>query len=98
MYDAFEWDAGRSRANAAAHGIDLESAATIFDGPVLARPDDRAAYGERRFIGVGASHGVELTIVFTVRSPRLCRIVSARRAHGREREAYHQAVAHSVAR
>ena len=98
MYDAFEWDAGRSRSNIAAHGIDLESAATIFDGPVLARPDGRAAFGERRFVGVGSAEGVELTIVFTVRSPRLCRIVSARRAHGREREAYHQSVASSAAR
>ena len=50
MYDAFEWDAGRSRSNIDAHGIDLESAATIFDGPVLARPDDRAAFGERRSV------------------------------------------------
>lgn len=98
MYDAFEWDAVRSRSNVAAHGIDLGSAATIFEGPVLARPDERAAFGERRFIGVGRVHGVELTIVFTVRSPRLCRIVSARRAHGGEREAYNKALKSSVAR
>lgn len=98
MYDAFEWEGARNRSNTDAHGIDLESAAAVFNGPVLARPDERAALGERRFIGIGTVQGVELTIVFTVRSPRLCRIVSARRAHGRERETYRQALAHRAAR
>lgn len=97
MYDGFEWEGARDRTNAEAHGIDLESAAAVFDGPVLARPDNRAALGERRFIGIGAVCGVELTIVFTVRSPRLCRIVSARRAHGIERQTYHQALARRAA-
>lgn len=94
MYDTFEWDGARSRANVQAHGVDLESAAAAFDGPVLARPDRRAALGERRFIGIGAASGVELTIVFTVRSPRLCKIVSARRAHGLERKTYREALSH----
>lgn len=98
MYDTFEWEGARNRANIEAHGIDLESAAAVFEGPVLARPDVRAALGERRFIGIGKTLGVELTIVFTVRSPRLCRIVSARRAHGLERQTYRQALAHRAAR
>jgi uncharacterized DUF497 family protein len=97
MYDGFEWDGARDQLNLGAHGIDLESAATVFEGPVLARPDERAALGERRFIGIGTVSGIELTVVFTVRSPRLCKIVSARRAHSNEREAYHQALARRAA-
>jgi len=84
---AFEWDAAKNAANIAKHGIDFEDAIGIFDGPVLQKADVRRDYGEARVIAVGVVEGRELAVVYTVRRKHR-RIISARRAHSREREAY----------
>ena len=84
---AFQWDAAKNAANIAKHGIDFEDAIGIFDGPVLQKADVRRDYGEARVIAVGVVEGRELAVVYTVRG-RHRRIISARRAHSREREAY----------
>lgn len=87
---AFEWDDAKNAANIAKHGIDFEDAIRIFEGPVLEKADDRRNYGEIRLIAFGVAEGRELAVVYTMRGGR-CRIISARRAHSRERKAYREA-------
>ena len=53
-------------------------------------PDERREYGEVRIIAFGAVDDRELVVVYTVRAGRR-RILSARRAHSRERKAYREA-------
>ena len=88
----YEWDQAKNAANIVKHGIDLEDAAAIFDGPVLETADRRRDYGEPRIAAVGIAHGLELFVVYTMRG-RNRRLISARRASRNERKAYYQAVA-----
>ena len=83
---AFEWDVAKNATNLLKHGIDSHDAVHIFDGPFLEVVDDRRDDGETRMIAVGMVEGRELTVVYAVRGRRCC-IISARRAHSRERKA-----------
>ena len=87
---AFEWDAAKNAANIERHGIDFDDAIRIFDGPTLEKIDVRQDYGEVRVIAFGEVDDRELAVVYTVRGGRR-RIISARRAHRRERKAYREA-------
>ncbi|MGO9454356.1 MAG: BrnT family toxin [Candidatus Binataceae bacterium] len=87
---AFEWDAAKNAASIAKHGIDFEDAILIFEGPVLERRDDRREYGEVRVIALGTVDDRELAVVYTMHGEDR-RIISARRAHSRERKAYREA-------
>ena len=89
MPQGFEWDPAKNTANVAKHGIGFEGAARIFEGPVLEQIDTRRDYGEERMIAFGEVDGNELAIVYTMRQGRR-RLVSARRAHSRERKAYRE--------
>ena len=51
------------------------------------RLDDRADYGEDRFVLTGIAEGVVLVVVYTERSGR-SRLISARRATKREQDDY----------
>ena len=84
----FEWDERKDAANLARHGISFADAVAVFDGPVLRRRDDRRDYGEDRFIACGVAAGRILVVVHTVRGEERVRIIPARRAKGREREAH----------
>ena len=85
----FEWDEIKDRANVAKHGIDFETAKRIFDGPVLTWPDRRRDYGEERYIGIGRVEGAMIVVAYTVRDRRL-RLISARPASRKERQAYNE--------
>ncbi len=82
----FEWDAEKAIANAAKHGVTFEEAVTVFlDIDYLLRRDPVAA---ERFVAIGVSRRARvLFVVHCERGERL-RIISARRATRREREAY----------
>jgi uncharacterized protein len=84
---AFEWDAAKHTANLVKHGIDFRDAVRIFEGPVLEQADRRRHYGEERIAAVGMAEGLELYVVYTVRSGKRG-IISARRANRHERKAY----------
>lgn len=86
----FEWDAAKSAANLRARGFDFAYAALIFDGPTLEMDDDRADYGERRIQAIGRAGDDVLFVVYTWRAD-VRRIISARRANRRERDAYRKA-------
>lgn len=88
---AFEWDPAKNERNLAKHGVDFPFAVRVFAAPMLVDEDDRRDYGERRFVGLGIVEGRVLAIAYTLRGDG-CRIISARRANGREQARYFRAI------
>ena len=92
----FGWDGRKSDRNLADRGFDFEFATQIFDGRTLEREDTRRDYGERRVIAIGIADGIALTVVNTDRTETggavIRRIISARKSHRHEREAYKGAI------
>ncbi len=87
--ELFEWDTDKSAANLRIRGFDFEYAAKIFRRPVLERDDTRSVYGERRIQAIGCIRREVLFVVYTWRGAAR-RIISARPANRRERNAYRQ--------
>ena len=88
MSDDFEWDEAKAAENYAKHGVSFEMATLVFKDPfAIERLDDRADYGEDRFILTGLAEGTLLTVVHTERNGRI-RIISARQATRHEQDDY----------
>jgi uncharacterized protein len=90
------WDPRKSAENLRIRGFDFEFATLAFEGPTLARKDQRRDYGEIRFIAIGLAQGIALTVVYTDRAESgamVRRIISARLSNRRERQAYFEALA-----
>ena len=86
----FEWDEPKSRANIRKHGVSFETASRIFDRPVLTRRDHRRDYGEARYLSIGELENAALVVVaHTDRAGRI-RLISARPASRKERQAYYE--------
>jgi len=81
----FEWDERKRRSNLAKHLIDFQDAGQVFDGPVFEKVQRR--HGEDRILAIGLMQDVEIVVIYTIRGNRR-RIISARRAHRDERQAY----------
>src|SRR5207248_675370 len=64
-------------ANVRRHGIALQDAARIFDGPTVERTDDRYDYGEMRIYAIGLVNGIEITVIYTDRERDERHIISA---------------------
>ena len=84
----FEWDPVKASRNVEKHAVDFVTAAEIFDDPDLFVVIDTRSYGERWYEAIGVSCGAVLFVAYTMRGDNVCRIISARRASGRERAAY----------
>ena len=87
----YEYDEEKSRATLWKRGFDFGFAARIFEGDIIEYEDQRRDFGERRYVATGAVDGAVFTIVYTWRNGRR-RIISARRASRRERDAYRRAI------
>ncbi len=86
----FEWDPAKDVANLAKHGIRFAQASQVFADPGrLERIDRRRDYGEERRQMIGDVDGRILFVAYTLREGRI-RLISARRAHRNEEEAYRQ--------
>ncbi len=87
----FEWHKAKAEANLRRHGVSFDLAKTAFKDPfAIERVDDRADYGEVRFVMIGMAEGSMLLFVaYTERknSERI-RIISARRATQYEQDDY----------
>lgn len=84
---SFEWDDNKNATNRQKHGISFEEAATIFEGPILTKLDDRHP-SERREISFGRLGGVVVVcVVHTLRGAKT-RIISARKANRAERRLF----------
>lgn len=90
----FSWDARKALGNLKKHGVSFAEAATIFADPdALDWDDPEHSYSERRSKRLGSSlAGRILIVVYTQRRSKhgqeLIRIISARQATRRERQAY----------
>jgi uncharacterized DUF497 family protein len=86
----FEWDEAKNRANIRKHGIAFEMAQLIFKSTFFTKLDLINTYGEDRFISIGKIDDiVVLVVVHTDRNERT-RIISARPASRKERQAYYE--------
>ena len=88
----FEWNEAKSEKNLAERGFDFEYACRIFGGDTIEWDDTRRNYGERRVIAIGEVDEEVFVVVNTLRE-HVRRIISARLASRRERDAYHKAFA-----
>ena len=92
--NAFTWDILKSIANFEKHGVPFEEAASVFGDPNGLDGDDAEhSTHEPRRLHIGESvTGRILFVVYTIRRTRdekeTIRIISARQASRREREAY----------
>lgn len=88
----FEWDENKNRINIKKHGVDFADVVEIFDHPMLTALDERADYGEDRWIGLGAMKAIAVVVVYIEKRENIVRIVSARKATKHEEKKYHQAL------
>jgi uncharacterized DUF497 family protein len=88
---AIEWDQTKALANVRKHGVSFEEAAlALADDAAYYKRDDLHSDEEDRFIIVcSSSFDRVLTISYTLRDETV-RIISARRATFRERQAYEE--------
>lgn len=89
----FEWDEEKERINISKHGIDFSTAALVFgDNDRIEKYDDLHSAEEDRYITIGSINGmtVVVMVVYTEREEAI-RIISARLATKREKEAYYNA-------
>ncbi len=88
----FEWDPDKADRNLGKHGVSFHEAATVFDDPLAMTyfdPDHSEA--EERFLTFGhSSNGRLLVVSHTDREDRT-RLISARPANRKERQAYENA-------
>jgi uncharacterized protein len=90
----FSWDAAKAASNLAKHGISFEEAATVFaDFDALDWEDTAHSHREHRSKRLGVStSGRILLVVYTIRrsadGKETIRVISARQASRKERQAY----------
>lgn len=89
----FEWDEEKERINISKHGIDFSTAALVFgDTNRIETYDEVHSIDEDRYVTIGQINGVAIVVlvVYTERKTAI-RIISARLATKREKEAYYNA-------
>ena len=85
------WDEGKRLQNIAKHGLDFTGAEAVFDAPVFAYEDTRAAYGEQRINVIGWLNGQMVHMTYTDDGEQL-RVISLRKAEKPEIRRYVQAL------
>jgi len=84
----FARDPAKAASDFAKHDIDFPAASRVFDDPAaIIVPDPRDYEGEVRRRAIGTVDSTILAVCFMMRG-YICRIISARRADRRERNAY----------
>ncbi len=88
----YEWDARKARLNARKHHVSFDEAATVFLDPLAFTFDDPDhSIKERRFVTIGMSSRQRLLVVAHADKDELTiRLISARKATRRERNAYQE--------
>ena len=88
----FEWDEAKNQSNIRKHGVGFDTAKRIFEGPIATWVDHRKDYGEDRHISIGrVGHRALIVVAHTDRDGRI-RLISARPALRKERQAYHEQI------
>lgn len=84
--ERFEWDDRKAARNLKDHKVSFEDAARVFNDPnalEIGDPDP----DEERYKAIGKVQGLQLTVIYTDRDPRI-RIISARKANRHEQAQY----------
>lgn len=87
----FEWDDKKEQLNIKKHGIDFSTAALVFgDRNRIEKYDELHSLTEDRYITIGQISGIAVVVmvVYTERNAAI-RIISARLATKKEKEAYY---------
>jgi uncharacterized DUF497 family protein len=84
-----EFDPEKDEINQAKHGVSLAASAEIDLEAALIEPDQRYPYGEDRFQAIAPIAGRLHLLAFTMRGD-VVRVISLRKANGRERKRYAQ--------
>ncbi len=87
-----EFDPVKRDATIAARNLDFARASEVLAGPTFTMLDDRAQYGEDRWIAAGLPEGRMVVVVWSSRGPNR-RIVSMRKADDREQARYGSSLA-----
>jgi uncharacterized protein len=87
----FEWNEEKRLVNVTKDGVDFLDACKLFDGPFLTQEDSRRDYGETRHIAFGYVENRLIAVAFTKRK-NLIRIISARKANGREKKEFEDTI------
>jgi uncharacterized protein len=87
----FEWDPRKAAANLRTHGVSFAEAVTVMDDDHALTRQDPDAHDEERFVTLGLSDvATLLVVVYTYRGPDTIRMISAWKAHKRQRELYEE--------
>ena len=85
----FDWDEEKAKSNLAKHGISFDEAASVFDDPLfLTFADPEHSLQEQRFLIMGESARGRLLVISYTDRKDITRLISARPATRKEREAY----------
>jgi len=83
-----EYDPAKAAENLRKHNVSFADAEGVFQDPLAVTVEDPDAEGEQRFVTVGlGSAGELLVVVYALRDGEI-RLISARRATGKERKRY----------
>ena len=87
----YEWDNAKARSNLMKHGVSFEEARTVFDDPLyIDFFDPDHSDDEERYIVVGKSRQDRLIVVSYTERKSGIRVISAREATQREKDAYEE--------
>lgn len=93
IFEDFEWDDGKARANLRKHKVNFEQAVLLFESRDLFEDiQESGEYGEERWVAVGRVGQRVLYCVYVWRGPRR-RIISLRRADATEIEEFERWIA-----
>lgn len=82
-----EFDPAKDESNIRKHGISLARAAELDWNECRERRDDRADYGEARYVGLAPLDNRLYVVVYTERGD-VTRVISLRKANQREYDDY----------
>jgi uncharacterized DUF497 family protein len=87
----FEWDSAKAALNLQKHGISFEDAALVFNDPYrIELYDGREDYGEDRWVTIGFTWSMLLSVVYTIREAEIIRVISVRKAAPHEQKLYRE--------
>ena len=87
----FEWDERKRKSNLRKHRIDFLGCEAIFAGTVKTVIDDRADYGEERFVTFGLLDNRVVAMVHTETADTI-RVISIRKATKREQTLFFEGI------
>jgi len=87
----FEWDDSKARINLSRHNVSFDEAKTVFDNPLYVDfYDPDHSDDEERYIIIGQSQQHRLLIVSYTERRQKTRLISAREATRKEKDAYEE--------